>query len=388
MKKLLLTTALCLAPSFAWAQCNGVLPSGTVCGNPTGSAAPPTAAPNILLTNTPAGTQGYMGSFAPYNALLPGGFNYNLIVQGSDGIHQASPNNTTFTVLFFSSLVLNSQATGEKFAIEGFVGSPSSGSMNTGGDLGGGFFEALAQVPNGGTNTTQAGSAGTSYGMSSLGLLAAGATNYGVASGAEIDAAINTGASAANRWGVSTVALGNLQGAQTDAAYEIGALSAPFQTGLLLDNVHSGGSLSPLTSTGVVIGSDGSPNTIGSVIDLHTYAFNSSIFNFSNAGFVVTNHGDTFLRHLGGVTGAPTANTCPGFALVAGSHDLQGSLTMTSGTSCSINFGVVMGSGNAANCVVSPGSAASTTQVTATANGFAVTFGTAQTAFSWVCLGL
>ena len=46
MKKLLLVLALLLLPTAAWAQCSGVFPSGTVCGNNSLSAAPPRAIPN------------------------------------------------------------------------------------------------------------------------------------------------------------------------------------------------------------------------------------------------------------------------------------------------------------------------------------------------------
>lgn len=41
MKKILLALALLLAPSLAWAQCNGIFPANTLCGNLTGSPAPP-----------------------------------------------------------------------------------------------------------------------------------------------------------------------------------------------------------------------------------------------------------------------------------------------------------------------------------------------------------
>jgi len=43
MKRLLLTLALFLLPSATWAQCNGVFPANTVCGNLTGSPAIPSA---------------------------------------------------------------------------------------------------------------------------------------------------------------------------------------------------------------------------------------------------------------------------------------------------------------------------------------------------------
>lgn len=46
MKKLLLALALCVVPSLVWAQCNGVFPANTFCGNNTGS--PKTPAPISL----------------------------------------------------------------------------------------------------------------------------------------------------------------------------------------------------------------------------------------------------------------------------------------------------------------------------------------------------
>jgi hypothetical protein len=43
MKHIALAAALALLPSAAWAQCTGVFPPNTLCGNPTGVAAPPSA---------------------------------------------------------------------------------------------------------------------------------------------------------------------------------------------------------------------------------------------------------------------------------------------------------------------------------------------------------
>ena len=45
MKKLLLALALVLAPSLAWAQCAGVFPANTVCGNTSASPNVPSAVP-------------------------------------------------------------------------------------------------------------------------------------------------------------------------------------------------------------------------------------------------------------------------------------------------------------------------------------------------------
>lgn len=86
-----------------------------------------------------------------------------------------------------------------------------------------------------------------------------------------------------------------------------------------------------------------------------------------------------------GLATVPTANSCTGFSLAAGGKDVAGKITLTSATTCSVNFGTTFQ--NAPSCVITPGSAASTTLVTTTTGGFAVTFGTANTLFDYVCIG-
>ena len=114
--------------------------------------------------------------------------------------------------------------------------------------------------------------------------------------------------------------------------------------------------------------------------------FSGNIIDFTNNRFTVNAQGDLYTRHMNGQSAAPVANVCPGFILQWGA-DTQGKATMTSGTSCSITFGNAPFS-NAPACVVSPGTTASTVQVTSLSTGFNITFGTAQTSFSWVCLGV
>jgi hypothetical protein len=62
MKKIILALAFSLLASNAWGQCSGVFPPNTVCGNNTGSPAPPTAFP------TPSGGGGG-GGVTSLNAL-------------------------------------------------------------------------------------------------------------------------------------------------------------------------------------------------------------------------------------------------------------------------------------------------------------------------------
>lgn len=71
MKRLLLTLVLFLVPSFAMAQCNGVFPNNTACGNITGSSNTPRAIPlSSFPGNSPGGVSGNVqtnngsGSFA------------------------------------------------------------------------------------------------------------------------------------------------------------------------------------------------------------------------------------------------------------------------------------------------------------------------------------
>jgi hypothetical protein len=93
------------------------------------------------------------------------------------------------------------------------------------------------------------------------------------------------------------------------------------------------------------------------------------------------------INHLGGGAGPlPVANSCTGFALLAGGGDLGGKVTFTSGTTCTITFGTAFL--NAPACTVTPGSAASTTLATTTTTGLNITFGSANTAFSFTCVGL
>lgn len=91
-------------------------------------------------------------------------------------------------------------------------------------------------------------------------------------------------------------------------------------------------------------------------------------------------------NHLGSTPSPPpTVGTCAGFSLVSGG-DLGGKVSMNSGTTCSLNFGTAFAAAPA--CTVTPGSAASTTLATTTTTQLSVTFGTANTAFSFICIGL
>jgi hypothetical protein len=83
MKKLILALALCLLSGTSWAQCTGVFPPNTICGNNSGAPAPPTAVPQSTVT-TPGST--HVGDLATWanttgtvlNDKSPGVFNVRL----------------------------------------------------------------------------------------------------------------------------------------------------------------------------------------------------------------------------------------------------------------------------------------------------------------------
>lgn len=58
MKRLLLALALCLLPSLALAQCNGIFPNNTICGNVTGSSNLPRPTAPGGFTTTAGGSNG------------------------------------------------------------------------------------------------------------------------------------------------------------------------------------------------------------------------------------------------------------------------------------------------------------------------------------------
>ncbi len=61
MKKLLLTLALLLLPSVAFAQCNGIFQNNTACGNVSGGPAPPSSIPlSSFPAAAPGGTSGQL----------------------------------------------------------------------------------------------------------------------------------------------------------------------------------------------------------------------------------------------------------------------------------------------------------------------------------------
>lgn len=88
MKKLLLTLAILFTPSLALAQCNGVFPNNTACGNVTGASNTPRPIP---LSSFPAATPGGVNGDVQYNnAGTFGGEHQVTTTQGGTGASNAT----------------------------------------------------------------------------------------------------------------------------------------------------------------------------------------------------------------------------------------------------------------------------------------------------------
>lgn len=107
-----------------------------------------------------------------------------------------------------------------------------------------------------------------------------------------------------------------------------------------------------------------------------------SIFGFVSNVLYKLQEIDIFGHLLtGGPT--PTINTCSGGS-VSG-NDRTGRITMSSGTSCSINFAKTWAT--APVCTITPESALSTVRSSVSSTVLSVSFGTANTQWSYICQG-
>lgn len=167
-------------------------------------------------------------------------------------------------------------------------------SSTTSADMIGSSGWAISNMTNGGTNTG-AGAAGTLYGMYGVAHGFPGALNYFLMTGGEFAPLVDTGASTKHRWGVSITNGGNVKGSSTDAAIGIGSgVGLSWNTGILLHNISGG---APISTTGSVISTDGSANTIANGIDLSAWTITGSFIkgpggtSIDGAGNVIVTDG-------------------------------------------------------------------------------------------------
>lgn len=225
-------------------------------------------------------TSGSQSADLPYNAITI-----------NEGASLAGFNTYGLEVQLVSG---GANAKGQKYGLRGLADNAFA-SSSTGGDFVGVSGWAISNQTNGGSDTGSS-AHGTLYGMEATAWAFSGALNYFVISGGEANANINSGASAKHRWGWSIVGNAAGRGASSDAALEIGAATSTgaFTYGILLDNYHG---QAPLPTTGVVLGTDGSANTITTGIDLSSYTITGNFLKGPN-NFIVTGAGAIFAPTL------------------------------------------------------------------------------------------
>src|SRR5271166_1854997 len=329
MRKFLLTLAFCLSASLAQAQFN--LPddslrgvgSGPACntsgaflvrggnGPQCSTTALSTAALNGAATingtatlnggpltiNTPTGssTQGFnITQIGPSTGSQAGFLAYNEITI-SDGANVTGDSRTWGILLQYVLNSTNSQGNKIGFGIQYTVNAAQSGAG-----------DRIAFAPVNIIQSTLTG--GGVYGANPGAVALSGATGLGEIAALECDTRMDSGASASYRFGCASVSTGTVQGSTLDAAYEIGAIvSGPWKTGIILDNIHGG---APIGTTGCVICTDGSANTITTGFDLSSYTISGNFlkgpgsFQVTGAGALTATSGA-----LSGLTGLAIRDT-------------------------------------------------------------------------------
>lgn len=244
-------------------------------------------------------------------------------------------------------------------------------------------FWAQAYFNDGGTGTSTANSKGTLFATNPVALLGPGATNWREITGAEVNIAIQAGASASykNAWSLVALNTDAVQGSVYDAALSISSQGGAvgWKNGILFSAANG---QAPVASNGTLIGTQDA-GAVTNGINFGSYTFSGAAI--ATPGFLVVGTGDTTVRHLSGATAVPTASACPGFALAPGSSDTAGSVSMTSATSCAMIFGAAYA--NPPYCVITPWASLSTVQANASTGAVAISFGTAQTKFTYTCMG-
>lgn len=332
MKKLLLCLAVLagiwLTPSTASAQCNGVFPAATACGNAGASPNTPRPVAAVIFATGCAS-----GAFPVYNgtvwtcstdpnsiATLNGGPLSVNTSGANQGILATHPNNITgsigatafaFNKIFVQGEGIGADPLGQVMGLEVVM---NAGGASLGGthyaflsflnnnvsstgpnltDFVSAQFLMVGSVNDGGTNTG-AGARGTLFATNPIVQAQSGATNLLEVSGGEVDVQILTGASAKLRFGWSIVDGGNVQGAGFDAALAISSAGGPgWHTGFLFGKTNG---TAPFDTGGSVIASDGAGGTVAYFFNAPDYAATSAYFNFNN--YVLSGTGLTTIAEI------------------------------------------------------------------------------------------
>lgn len=410
MKKFLLTLIILLAPSLAWAQCNGVFPPGTYCGNSTASPNVPSATPganafaprlqanttfyvrtdgndsNTCLSNTPTTAcltiqaaltkvQGYdLNGFAVVISVADGAYSAGVLCDSAFiGNYNSAGVTITGNVTTPSNVTITN-STGELFqllhgcnlTIQGFKGIQNA----AGGDIIWVAFNGYLSLTNfefgavaSGFHlnvfqlgivqitgpTTISGGAQAHYHVSQSGVLI-DSTNTVTCSGAPAFSSFFAGVSSANLQAIGTTYSGC--GSVTGQRYLV-------HNNGFIDLGNSGASPTYF------------PGNVAGITELY------GVYDYTTPGNLA----------LGGRlqigTTAPTINSCSTGTVANGSTDQTGQATSTGATTCAINFTSAFTV--APFCVASDASRAAALQVVATASVLTISGQTAGDVISWIC---
>lgn len=241
------------------------------------------------------------GTNSLFCALGAACFNYNSI-SVSDGTNVTGTGTPYANALNVGMTTGTSNSQGSKFALSAQINVTGNTGV-TNGDTGAAQFYATSLANQGGTNLTT-GAAGDIFAIGLIAQANSGATNLFSVSGGEVDCHIQTGASAQNRFCWSIVDGGQVQGASRDVGFEIASAGGPgFQNGIYLDNLHGS---APLSTTGCLICTDSSTNTIGTGINLSAYTITGNFLQGPSSSFVVTGAGNV---SAAGINNTPIGTT-------------------------------------------------------------------------------
>ncbi|MBR8007125.1 hypothetical protein [Burkholderia vietnamiensis] len=247
----------------------------------------------------------------------------NLFYISADGADARNPNNVyndwQFAANFGGSTMYGGR---QLFSVIGnFTGPSNAGNTNPSYV---GFVSQMAtNYGDGGTAPNLTNGRGSFFASNPIVAADSGATNLWGITGEEVNAVCN-GCTTALRFGLSSAASGTNQASilANDAALHVGSIQVGGQwhQALNLSNVNG---VAPLDSTGCVICTDATANTIGTGIDLSAYAITGNFLK-GPSGFSVSG--------AGLITSANGLTISGGGASVAGGLVASGGLTVSSGT--------------------------------------------------------
>lgn len=272
------------SPAPAWSRLADVATGAVLVSGGVGVAPAWSSSPTIkgTVTITPAAASTARGlditQSGPNTGAASTSIRYNSIILTEGAA--VNSGDSSATPLYIQHTI-SSASKGQKYGI--FVSSLRSVATAGMGDQIGGVFFAQASANAGGTNTSNA-AAGTIFACNPNVDLESGATNYLIASAGECDITVRTGASVKHRLGWRIIGIGEVAGADLDAALDISSVGTSAWNAAILLNGRSPefGATATISPSGSVIKSDGTAQAINSFVSLPNWTFTGKILDFGD----------------------------------------------------------------------------------------------------------